>query len=126
MPRFMLVNGSSHKLEYQQQALSDRPMSLATRAAAPFHWPRSDLPLHLVVRFAESSSRKWSWSGGFPIHNVGTFHVKVHREYEGEAQVSFACCVCVCACECVCTCECVCVCVCARASLLNLFFGFPF
>lgn len=80
MPRYAMVNATEHLLQFMQVRASGRIEQLRPDQRLPFHWPRPDEPHRMCVRFAKPSCE---WSTSFPIHDVGTFHVKLHGSHSG-------------------------------------------
>jgi len=83
-PRYQLDNRSRHKLAYAQRhlaktlAMSDFLTALPN-CVLPFHWPRVDFDTLLCVRLMDLPT--CSWSGGFLIDAVDSFHINMRDEF---------------------------------------------
>jgi hypothetical protein len=76
VPRFTLVNDTRLPLEFQQLRCGLAPEMLSSKSSVPFHWPRANAPERLCVRCVAVDAA-WEWSKGFPITDLGTFHLKL-------------------------------------------------
>ncbi len=76
VPRFTLVNDMRLPLEFQQLRCGLAPEALPSKSSVSFHWPRANAPERLCVRYVAVDAA-WEWSKGFPITELGTFHLKL-------------------------------------------------
>lgn len=83
-PRFIVDNRSSYKIQISQRAYATSffdakaektHLSLPAGCNLPFHWPRLDKEQLLSVRLKDVIGS--SWSGGFPVDNVDSFHINI-------------------------------------------------
>ncbi|XP_077367984.1 intermembrane lipid transfer protein VPS13D isoform X2 [Festucalex cinctus] len=82
-PRYLLANGSSHKLAFAQREFArgkgtanpDGYISTLPGSSVVFHWPRNDYDQLLCVRLMDSPT--CTWSGGFEVNKPKSFHVNM-------------------------------------------------
>ena len=79
-PRFIIVNQLSLPVIYMQKGSLCPTQSIAPNQQVPYHWNDHSKPYQLCIRLAEGF---WEWSGGFDIHDIGNFCVKM-RHRNGE------------------------------------------
>ena len=82
-PRFILQNSTPFNLKFSQQYLvfglwerdSKSFVSATSGSACNFHWSDPNQAALLCARISEPVSSRWS--GGFPIHQVGTHYLNL-------------------------------------------------
>lgn len=87
----MFENRTKDILLYAQLDQKEGAGKLPPHLSMPFHWSRADLSARLVVKIQGHARRsaesvQWLWSQGFPVHQVGTFFIKLYNtQQEVEA-----------------------------------------
>ena len=76
LPRHVIVNSTSRVIQVAQAKVLRKVEQFDAGTDHPYHWPRPKEAHRMCIRFAD---RACQWSTSFPIHEVGTIHVKLQN-----------------------------------------------
>lgn len=76
LPRHVIVNSTSRVIQVAQVKVLGKVEQLDAGTNQAYHWPRPKQAHRMCIRFAD---RACQWSTSFPIHEVGTLHVKLQN-----------------------------------------------
>ena len=83
-PRFLIRNDSKKwEIDVKQVGTSDQAsVRVKCGVAVPFFWADSNLPRLVCIRTvnSDSSGRRFSWSGGFDLCNVGMIPLRIRED----------------------------------------------